>query len=585
MGIGNTLGLYGFLALIPFILIYLFKPKPVNKTIPSLMFFMRENKQKKEFSFLRRLLTNLVFLLQLFAILAMAYALAEPFIMVTKSAESGNTVFIIDSSASMQTKYGSNTRFETALSQAKGMMNGRVSIVLASLTPSIALENGLQAEAGVYLSTLKPMETTTNIKGSMDIADTLLEQTKGKVVVFSDFITTNDNDDPIVSKRLLNSRGNAVEFVNFASEASNLGFVDADIQKDFTEVWIKNFNQEEATAIVSLIKDNNVKEKKSITISPRSKEKLTFETLPGKSILKISPDDSLDFDNILYVSSPLKEEIKVLLISNSEPVALKNALEAAKYIKVDSAEPPIIPDLNYDIVIVSNINNEELLPGTFNDIKRFTERGGNLIITSQEGIAGIDMLDLLPISITGMGESSNTLPVSQNEVTKDIDFGVVKRYIIANPTGESVSFLDAEDSSSLITYKNYKDGKIFYYGLFDDENDFKYSPDYPIFWNSLINFMLETEDIKDYNFKIGQRTTINKAGFYNEGIKEVAYNLLDEAESDVSSDPSLFSKEDAEFISKDIEEEYEFDIAMPLLILVSFILLFETWYIKYRGDL
>ena len=55
MGIGNLLGLYGLLILVPFILIYLFKPKPVEKMIPSLMFFLRDQKHKKKASFLRRL--------------------------------------------------------------------------------------------------------------------------------------------------------------------------------------------------------------------------------------------------------------------------------------------------------------------------------------------------------------------------------------------------------------------------------------------------------------------------------------------------------------------------------------------------
>ena len=585
MGIGNMLGLYGFLFLIPFIIIYLFKPKPIDKAIPSLMFFIKEQKQKKEFSFLRRLLTNLLFLLQLFAIIALASSLIEPFVTVTEDAKSGNTVLIIDSSASMQTLNNGNTRFELALSQASKRMHGRVSIVLASLTPTIALENGLQSEASKYISTLKPKEASTNIKGSMDLADTILEKTKGNVVVLSDFITTMDNDDPIVSKRLLNARGNSVEFVNLASKANNIGFVDLNVQKDFTEAYIKNFNNEEKTITISLIKNKETITKKDITLNARSKEKIVFETLPGLSTLKISPKDDLEVDNIVYISSPLKENINVLLITNSIPKALKNALEAAKYITVEIAEPPIIPDIDHDVVIVSNVKKEELLPGSFNDIKRYVEKAGSLIITAQEGIAQLDTLDLLPVNIIDMGEQSNTIITSQNEVTKDIEFGVVKRYIVTTLFKDSISFLNAEDDSSLIAYKNYQNGKTIYYGLFDDENDFKFSPDYPIFWNNLINFMLDTEDINDYNFKIGDRTLVDKAGFYKEDSKQVAYNLLDEAESDVSKDPLLFSKEHSDFVAKDVKENVDKNLTMLLLIIACLILLFEIIYIKLRGDI
>ena len=485
----------------------------------------------------------------------------------------------------MQTLNNGNTRFELALSEASKRMHGRVSIVLASLTPTIALENGLQSEASKYLSTLKPKEASTNIKGSMDLADTILEKTKGNVVVLSDFITTMDNDDPIVSKRLLNARGNSVEFVNLASKANNIGFVDLNVQKDFTEAYIKNFNDEEKTITISLIKNKETITKKDITLNARSKEKIVFETLPGLSTLRISPKDDLEVDNIVYISSPLKENINVLLITNSIPKALKNALEAAKYITVEIAEPPIIPDIDHDVVIVSNVKKEELLPGSFNDIKRYVEKAGSLIITAQEGIAQLDTLDLLPVNIIDMGEQSNTIITSQNEVTKDIEFGVVKRYIVTTIFKDSISFLNAEDDSSLIAYKNYKNGKIIYYGLFDDENDFKFSPDYPIFWNNLINFMLDTEDINDYNFKIGDRTLVDKAGFYKEDSKQVAYNLLDEAESDVSKDPLLFSKEHSDFVAKDVKENVDKNLTMLLLIIACLILLFEIIYIKLRGDI
>jgi hypothetical protein len=585
MGFGTMMGLFGFLALVPFILIYLFKPKPIEKKIPSLMFFMREGKQKKKFSFLRKLLTNLLFLIQLLIILGLAFALVEPFINYNKNAESGNTVLVIDSSTSMQTKKDGNTRFDLALSQAKSRMDGKVSIVMASLTPDIPLENGFQTEASLLLSTLVAKESSTNIKGSMDIADTILEQTKGNVIVFSDFITTMENDDPIVSKRLLNSRGNAVEFVDLSTDAKNVGFVDLNIQKDSTEAWIKNFNDEEVTITVSLVKGSNDVDKQSFKINPRSKEKIAFETLPGLSTLKITPDDDLSADNVVYISSPLKEKITVLMISNTVPTSLKNALESAKYIDLQIVEPPIIPDIDHDIVIFSNVDPGELLPGAFKDLKRYVEKGGSVVITTQEGLGQFDTLDLLPISLGEMGEQSNTLIIAENEITKDMEFGVVSRYIKSELKEEGISFLDTEDGSSLIALKAYDKGKIVYYGLFDDETDFRFSPDYPIFWNNIINFLLDTEDINDYNFVIGEKSLIDKVGFYEEGIKTVAYNFLDEQESDVGKESFLSSKDHTSFISKDVEEEFKFDFTMPLLMIVSILVLLELVYLKFRGDL
>ena len=153
----------------------------------------------------------------------------------------------------------------------------------------------------------------------MDIADTILEEKKGNVVVLSDFIKTNEAYDPIISKRLLNARGNSVEFVNLASKANNIGFVNLLIQKDTTEATIKNYNEEEKEIAVSLIKENNVEKKESVKIGPRSKEKLIFQTLPGLSNIRIEESDDFSLDNLVYISSPIKDNIKILLITNNVP--------------------------------------------------------------------------------------------------------------------------------------------------------------------------------------------------------------------------------------------------------------------------
>ena len=87
----NPLGWYAFLALIPFILIYLIRPKTLTQTIPSLMFFMKEQKKAKAFSFLQRLLNNILFILQLLAILLLAFALLNPSLTTTDKATQKNT--------------------------------------------------------------------------------------------------------------------------------------------------------------------------------------------------------------------------------------------------------------------------------------------------------------------------------------------------------------------------------------------------------------------------------------------------------------------------------------------------------------
>ena len=63
----SPIWLYALLLLIPFILLYLIGPKPKHKVIPSLMFLFKDLGRDKRTNFFRRLIRDLLFLLQLAA--------------------------------------------------------------------------------------------------------------------------------------------------------------------------------------------------------------------------------------------------------------------------------------------------------------------------------------------------------------------------------------------------------------------------------------------------------------------------------------------------------------------------------------
>ena len=149
MDFKNPAGLYALLALIPFILLYLRRPKPKEKTIPSLMFFMREKGVTKFASFLKQILKNLLFLVQLAIILSAAFAVASPFFRSEKAAGAAETVLVIDGSASMNAKIAdsSSTRFDKAVEEANSHLEGHISIVLATNIPVIILEKGSAGDA------------------------------------------------------------------------------------------------------------------------------------------------------------------------------------------------------------------------------------------------------------------------------------------------------------------------------------------------------------------------------------------------------------------------------------------------------
>ena len=125
-------------------------------------------------------------------------------------------------------------------------------------------------------------------------------------------------------------------------------------------------------------------------------------------------------------------------------------------------------------------------------------------------------------------------------------------------------------------------GNIVYYGILDKQSDFKTQTSYPIFWNDLLNFLAETGDITNYNFKIHEKPLLDKVGIYDNGNK-IAVNLLDELESDIAKE--TIALDETGFVSGISEEKVVVNLDLYLIIFAILIMLFEIFYIKLRGDL
>lgn len=603
----NTTGLLALLALVPFIILYLIRPKTIEKVIPSLMFLLKDQKETKQLAFLKKLLQNLLFIIQLIALAAMAFSVSAPYLDLPYNAASSNNIIVLDASASMQVKYESTTRFDKAVELAKGSLDGKISIILAETSPVIILRQGTKQEALAILSNLKPRATTTNIGDSIMAASDLLEGKKGRIMVISDFIQT-EGQDILVAKRALVSQGNIVDLVDVSSEAKNIGIVDLDIEKYQTKVYIKNYLDQEESVKVTLKKDE-ILDEKTVSILPNSVESLTFETPLGVSSIEIDAKDDLEIDNKAFISSPLKKKITALLITNDkEDNFIRSALEASKEIELEIAEPPVVPKLTHDIVIMGKINSELLLPGTFIDISRYVDEGGIFIIAAQDDLDKIKTEGILPVNLEGISDKPASLCMEVfNQFTKQFEsepcFTKLSRSFKSTASNGSAVIASA-DNSPILALKDQKLGKIFYYGIFDDSSDFKTLPSYPIFWNRLISFLMETEDIRYYNYKTGDikaiaeqdvktpsaaiktsKLLLDEVGIYEFDNRKTAANLIDQKESSINRDSKILEQDKKNFSADAEKSRRKVNLETPLLVLVALLIVFEVIYLKARGDL
>jgi len=603
---------YAFILLIPFILLYLIKPKPRYQMIPTLMFLFRDMGRARKTNFLRRLITNLLFILQLLLMLCILIAIAKPYVDVTKESLFKNTVIVLDVSSSMKAGLDSGTRFEKAVSIAKDGLGGINTLILAKKTPEAVLIDESAGKTKEYLNKLQPTDNPTNLYGAISAAGSYAKA-DARIIVISDFIDTETDTDLNTIKKTLEAQGTKVDFVRVFSVVPNIGIVDLSVTDIKTSAVIRNYNPE---PVDIKLKVNKVEE--SLKIGAGSKELFTFTTPPGTSKLELElggAADEFKADNVAYVSAPSDTEKRVLFITNNNAYGktyLFNALDVMKNVKIDVAIPPKIPSLTgYDVFIFKDVNPNLILPGTFKGVKKEVEEGGKAaIIASQTDALSVDYQGLLPLQVKGITKDmTNILPVGGESLTSNIDFGITKKYFdVAKIEGKQVVLIAASDNMTpIITFSSMANGKVLFYGILDEDKEaetfFGKSPGYFVFWKRTVDFMTNTPSIKNLNFRTGsllsfaeeQRIetpagkittkdlSLDNAGMYTLKDRTIAINLANEKESDVGKEDSLaaqgVSQGGDRFKEKTpLELEYLFIWAALILLLL------ELLYVKMRGD-
>lgn len=597
MDFANTLGFYGLLSVIPLIILYLIKPKPKLMSVPSLMFLMRVSGYNKITSFLKQVTNDWLFFIQLFALVALALVLTQPFSMYEQDITAKNQVIVIDVSASMQVQEGGQTRLDRAIAKAEDNLASQNTVVLAKQIPAIGLKDAGSLETRQYLQTIKATDTGTRLGDAIIMAGEALGG-EGRVLVLSDFINT-DGQDPNTAKLVLQSKGIVVDFINVASaNKNNVGIIDADLGEDTTTLYLKNYN-DVAKPVTLTAGDNTF----NINLEPNSIDPFSFATPGGETKVTLSPGDDFNLDNNFYLEAPSKDKLKILLITSNTSVFMKNALTADDTVLLDVATLPIVPKGKYDIYVLDHMNPTDILPGTLEAIKQYVEQGSDLIVTAQDDMNLIDYKGLLPLKVEGMGDAS-LLSVDQvTRFTKNVDFGAVTHYPVIKKADSHTTIVSANGDTTIAAY-SIGAGQALYFGILESASDFKFSPSYPIFWTEAIKYLTNRRDITTTNLKTGlplildkprtiispdgtrqQSSTIamEQQGFYEVDGLKISANLLNDRESSINTNVS-FGQQSINYKLQPVKEKKQQNYEIALIIIGMLAIAAELAYVKLRGD-
>lgn len=591
----QSVGLYalGFIGLL--ILLYLFSKRPKKMVYPSLMFFIRDKSMKKLRAFFRRLIVNWLFFLQLLVLALLGLAAASPFLEVPGLTGDEHIIIVIDSSGSMQAEYKGSTRFEEAKKDAISLAQGKkfVSIVLAEKIPLVLADRAEGETAIQVLKLLEAGEAASNIGDAM--LQTLTLEDKGKVYVFSDFSYTEGTDFQ-AAKRQLVSNDYQVDFKEYFSGAKNIGFVDYEVEVDSIRLKIKNYQDDDLSFDV----DGGVTKK--VSVRKNGITDVSFPLKEGKNVFEILADDDLAFDNVAYVFVPEREKIQTLFItSQKEEGFLEAALESIGRANVTRAILPVVPQEDFELYIVKDVDPGKLLPATFDDLYRKAENGATVIVHMQDNSQIIDYKKLELVELGIIKENTKLVKFTDNSVTKDVEFGTADQYFgtVDHDCGQWVV---SEDKDVLICNKEVGEGNVLFFGLLESSTSFKNRPDYPLFWNTFLEMSFPEEKEERVNFPTGEvlpiqfqkavtpdgevetnRLILSKSGFYEYGGRIITANLFDIFESDVNTQYDVLNAGKQKEILKETKERH--DLTKWLLFIALLLLVIELIVIKWRGDI
>lgn len=455
---------------------------------------------------------------------------------------------------------------------------------------------------------LTPTETTTDITDALKLAETYAT-TGTRVVVISDFNPTAGDTDYNTEADAVAALGAIVNYLPVTSPAThNVGIIDLAVGPVTSTVWIKNYDAQ-PEQITLQISDAE----QQVLLAPGETKEVDFKTPAGVTQVHIKEDDDLLADNTAWTSTPAKNNVKILLITNNQAVVQKsNLLVALNVISqnfpttydITYAIPPEMPDLDgYDVYIIDDTDLNLLLPGNIRDIKTKVGAGASFIAFTQNDLFSIDWQGLLPVqpaNDTNGLRASITAP-AVTTLTQDVEFGQTSNYlrVIA---AQDATIVAATPDDPIIVLGPEGQGHVLYYGLDDSKASFSKDPSYPVFWRRIFDLLTNRPSLENLNLHTGailslpvpeniktptgtitaSMLPLENAGLYVLPDRTIAANMLSDGESNLATQ-NVSKSQTAEEATAQTEKEPLELTDYILWAAIAFVLL-ELLYIKYRGD-
>jgi hypothetical protein len=333
------------LAVVPLlVLLYFMKLRRPEVQVSASFLWQRALQQARANSFFERLRFNWLLLLQLLAMLAMCVALARPYL-PTAQGLAPAAIFVLDGSASMQTREGGRTRFAMACDEIarrcqRGGADTRCMLIEATrrarvIAPLTADRVGFMRA----LSTLRPHDTGRDLQPALLLAQSIAHAHEAaRIYVVTDAPPAETSQTAMAESDIDYVHVGATDVPDAAITA-----FDARLSSDGYEVFgrVQNFGTTPVAGYLDIYRGGALAAARQVDV-PAGASRDYMVPLPraGAPTLegRLRPADALEVDNHAWAVLPAATPQRLLLVTRGNPF-LENALTLLPSTRVFKISP------------------------------------------------------------------------------------------------------------------------------------------------------------------------------------------------------------------------------------------------------
>ena len=544
----RPLGLAALAALVPLVLLYLVQPDPERIELPTLRFLVADEGRDSSNPLVERLRRNALLLLQALAVIALAFALATPYVSVPRAQTVDETVLVVDVSASMatQTGPGGRTRLDSARAAARETASATTSVVVAGPEPRTPVRAGTRRAAETALADLSVVDARGDLRAAIAQASVVAGE-NARIVVLSDFADDSAWRDEVAAAR---ARGLVVDLRTFdGGGGANVGLVGRSFAGNRIELTVRNYGDRTATRTVRL---GNAS--RSLELDPGGVTTVDLPVPAGGGVARLSPGDDFPTDDAAHVAAPTDATVDVLLLTNEPSRSLTAALELIDAVSLTVRRPPTTVSDGFDVIVYGDVEPDRLLRGNVEAGREVIAAGGGVAVTARPDMPAERYGDLLLLDPAGVRTNPTVGSVAGDELTAGIDLPPPSEYV-SGSLREGRALVRLSDGTPLLATADRGAGRLLYYGYVEESSPFRFNYQYPVFWKRAVFDLAGRATLAESNRATGGRLTLGSAttvttpdgtvrartvalddaGFYAVGDRRIGVSLSDPVESDVGA--------------------------------------------------